>query len=156
MAITMGICRRAPYAKACRRLSSEGPPVLHAGVDHQAHQFSRFTVIDVEGKVGFENCPRSTTTGRLRLRSNVTVNHLERFWAELKKSMPRHLSYADYVADPWTWLMCASWHARGFGDPFLRLSRTFACQDEFAEAIDESASDGSAGGAPSDAESGSE
>ena len=114
---------QSPYAKAARRISTPARPVFHCGVDHTAKQLSRFTVVDVHDKPGFENCPRSSTSGRRRLRACVTVNHAECYHRHLKKHIPAELNLASYLKDPWLWLMCAAWRLRIHDDPYRALGQ---------------------------------
>ena len=88
----------SPYAKTARQISQESHPVVHGGVDHGSHQYSRFSVIDVEGKSGYENVPRSTTTGRRRIRATISINGVANFWKELKRYLPNSLTYENYMA----------------------------------------------------------
>ena len=110
------------YGKAARRVSEESHKIFHAGVDHSAKQYSRFTLIEVpEGTPGFENVPRGGVSGKRRIRTTVTVNHVERYHRELKRHIPSSLKVVDYEEDPELWLMNAAWRCRISGDPFVKL-----------------------------------
>ena len=110
------------YGKAARRVSEESHKIFHASVDHSGKQYSRFTLIEVpEGTPGFERVPRGNISGKLRIRTTVTVNHVERYHRELKRHIPSALTVQEYEGDPELWLMNAAWRCRIIGDPFVKL-----------------------------------
>ena len=134
----------SPYAKAARRMSQCQHDVLHGGVDHTAHQYSRFMSIIVGNKNGFQRVARSQTTGARRIRAEVSTNHIEVLWKYLKRQLPANLPYKAYVEDPWSWLMCAAWRLRVMRDPFLAFGRLLQGREEDDEqtfATDEEESD---------------
>ena len=120
----------SPYAKAARAVTSESHTIFHGGVDHSAKQFSRFIAIDAENIEGFEGVQRSTSTGRRRIRAEVCTNHIESAWRILKKQIPKHLTYGNYVEDSENWLMLACWRLRIAGDPWIAFGRLLANKAE--------------------------
>ena len=132
---------QSPFAKAARRVTRESHTVLHAGVDHSAKQYSRFSVIEIPQRAtGFTGVPRGRLSGKRRVRMTVTINHVERYHRTLKSHVPRNLSLAEYSVDPDLWLMNAAWRCRLIGDPFLKLA-LFLRGDNCDDADVESESD---------------
>ena len=120
----------SPYAKAARRMSQCHHDVLHGGVDHTAHQYSRFMSIAVSNKGGFQRVARSQTTGARRIRAEVSTSHIEILWLCLKRQLPSNPPYKAYAKDPWSWLMCAAWRLRVMRGPFLAFGRLLQDREE--------------------------